>query len=487
MIIEIFAQQKTCAVLGALLWLTMMLRVAPDYIGAFDPQLLAHVFSLLALFCYVQWKDNLNFPKVLIVALLCTIAIFTKHLVVVVPMSIAVTYLFENKRTCFTFLLALCITCAFFLLAVVLYGGENAWGNFIDFIRPTLNKKMWNTISFLFIDRGLYVLVFPFVVLLLFFKTRFLIFTSYFFLSLLLGIYTSRGVGVDKNAWFDFFISASLVFGLCVSMIFYPSEMIDRTTDRYKHVIVKLSVKWPLFAAAVICLVLLTAINNLFIAKFSVMKSIRLVCLSGVKITELFCIVSFAVIVVWRLLSSTAHKVKPKFLTHNVNMHLLAISLLFPVTIASLIVPLSKNVQGYLRNSTDYANLQIKNKLYREDVLFLKSIPGPALFNDLLLGFDAGKDFLFDPFNGSQLMASGRIPENMITDPIEKKVFGAIILSFNVEKKYHQKMINKDYVFPPSTTIFEQWTDNTLRAISKHYELVNRPSNFYFYLPRPHT
>jgi hypothetical protein len=74
------------------------------------------------------------------------------------------------------------------------------------------------------------------------------------------------------------------------------------------------------------------------------------------------------------------------------------------------------------------------------------------------------------------MIASGRIPEEILIDPIRNKYFSTVILDFDVEQQLVQR----------SPSIAERWTDNTLIAIRDSYQLLasEGPRQHFFYLPR---
>jgi hypothetical protein len=128
----------------------------------------------------------------------------------------------------------------------------------------------------------------------------------------------------------------------------------------------------------------------------------------------------------------------------------------------------------------DYVALRGGEQAYRDEVALLKSNPGPALFEYPLVGFDAGKDFLFDPFWGTELILTGRLPEGVLTDPIRAKSFSVISLSFDVDQVLGRA---GGYAPRPARTLAAGWTDNALLAISENYRLLGHRFS-YVYVPR---
>jgi hypothetical protein len=233
--------------------------------------------------------------------------------------------------------------------------------------------------------RGLLIVVFaPFVWLLSKFGRQWTVYLVYFSVSLAIGAYTSRGVGVDTNAWFDFFIAGSILFGL---------------------------------AAA--CLPLWNAGEGRWRAP-----------------------VAYAVVL-------------------------------------SSLLPLASGLPSALQRSLDYGRLRRAQEIYRRDVALLRSIPGPALFESLLLGHDAGKEVLADPINSAQMIAMGRIRESLLTDAIKGRQFGAIVLDADLD----DALCGARYL---TYTTLTRWTPGTLAAVAENYRrLQTDRSPRFFYVPRP--
>ncbi len=387
--------KKSAAVLGALLWLALMVQHAGHYVGTYDPQMLGHVFSLGSLYLYSKWIDELTPKKVSVLAFLCCVALFIKHFLIAVPAILAITLFFTNRKAFFIFAFT---GTTFFLMLIAgawVYAGGDFFSNFLEFDRPVSIKRMNGIILKLFRWYHLWVLFVPFI--LLFFQRpplKWLCILVYFPFSLLLGAYASRGAGVDINSWFDFFMATGIVFGISAA----GSDSVRR--QEFSHGAPR-SVTWTAWLNPIMTYGVLT------------------LCL----------------------------------------------------------LPFLHNLKAKLKPVVDYEGLTQQETVYKKEVSLLKSIPGPVLFEELLLGFEAGKDFLVDTHNVARMITSGRIPEEILIDPIHNKYFSAVILNFDVDKKLAE---------PRQSSISERWTSNTLKTISDNYVLVTpeNPSQHFLYLPR---
>lgn len=393
---------RSAAVLGALLWIALMVQHAGHYVGTYDPQMFGHVFSLAALYLYSKWIDELTPKKVCALAFLCCWALFIKHLLIAVPITLAITLCVTNRKAFVIFDFA---GAAFFMMLIIgswIYGGEAFFSNFLEFDRPASIERMNRTILKIFHWYHLWVLFFPFIML--FFQrqsTKWLFILIYFPFSLLLGAYASRGAGVDINAWFDFFMAAAVVFGITAAehqkeavhkSAFRPVQEINHHTPR-----------------------------------------------SAIRVARQNPIVTYGIL-------------------------------------ALCLLPFLHNLKAKLTPVLSYEELSQQEAAYKKDVVLLKSIPGPVLYEELLLGFEAGKEFLVDTHNVARMITSGRIPEDILLDPIRSKYFSAVVLNFDVEKALAKR----------SNSISEQWTHNTLTTIRDNYRMLAPDSSHqhFFYLPR---
>jgi hypothetical protein len=134
---------------------------------------------------------------------------------------------------------------------------------------------------------------------------------------------------------------------------------------------------------------------------------------------------------------------------------------------------------------TDYGALRATNARYQQDVRLLASVPGPALFEDPLLGFDAGKPFLFDPFNGTQLMVAGRLPEQLITDALQARCFAAVALYADLSPRVRQLAPAAPESSKATASIDDRWTDNVLRILNEQYALVEPGRSRWAYIYAP--
>jgi hypothetical protein len=272
----------------------------------------------------------------------------------------------------------------------------------------------------------------------------------YFLLSFLLGLYTCGGVGVSVNAWFDFFMAAAIVYG-----VFAATEPGLEVPPWLK----------PLAYTSILCGIA----GNEFVVR-------RFISPDGILEDT-----TLVIIRLWQCMFLLAGMA---LLVSNYSPRVVKTLLFTGILAMSLFIPL-KGSHDRMHPIEAINGLYYWEQVYHRDVQSLKSMPGPALFENPLVGFDAGKRFLFDSFAASQLIVAGRIREDILIERIRDKYFGAIVLVRNLNE-----MLTELGKMPkPSdrahTTVTDRWTDKTLVAIKENYHPVHLDylSRFYFYSP----
>jgi hypothetical protein len=379
------------ALLGGLLWLALPLAAANHYVAMYDPEMMGHAFSVAGLLLYLRWREELTTPRALVVAVLFSLGVFVKQLLVPLPIAVVAAELVERRQNAYK-LLAAGLGCAILIGALCwMYGGANLLADALEGDRALSSARRWANLRWLFLSEWFGLLLLAFPVLARNRASGDLCVLLYAGLSLLLGGYAIGGDGGDRNYFFDFFIASALAAGLALA------RARQRPEPRARSFRVR---SWPLAAAGLVP------------------------CLIGLG----------------RTLPRVSHA----------------------------------------------EQLQRAALAYRASVAKLAALPGPALFEDHLLGYDAGKESLFTSFDGAMLILSGRIPETLIVEPIQQQRFCAIVL----ERSFPLQRLDALGALPmtsrPSRTVTERWTDNSLRAIREHYSLLESPaaSYYYFFVPK---
>jgi hypothetical protein len=113
------------------------------------------------------------------------------------------------------------------------------------------------------------------------------------------------------------------------------------------------------------------------------------------------------------------------------------------------------------------SELRVRQQAYDAAVSFLVAQPGPAICETLILCYDAGKPYIFDPWNGTRLARLGKLDSNEIVKQIAEKKYGAFQTEDSVALKTSER-------FP----------EDVLYAVDRYYvEAFKRP-DCHIYVPR---
>jgi hypothetical protein len=376
------------AALGTLLWLCLLVRLAPANVGSYDEQMLGLVFPAGALYLYVRWRAGLGSGRLWLLALLCCLGVFVKHVLVAVPLALAIALMVESRPRFVTFSSAGVVLFTLLALGTRVLGGPHVLENLLSFDRVMEASQQDRELSALFLESRAALLCLLPLALLASLGRRAAVLIAYFGVALLVGGVAVRGVGVDRNVWFEFFFASALAVGVLVGEALVGQRARDR------------------------------------------------------------------------VLATLA------------------------VTIGML--PAAAHYRSDLPGVLDYAKLRREEEAYRRDVELLKGLPGPALFEEPLLGFDAGKELRFDPFIGSQMILSGRLPESFLTGAVERQEFAVIVLTTrDVEesRRRPRRAGHRPADEPPTRAGW--WTRRLIEAVRDHYTLHDpgRRRYAFFYLP----
>ena len=384
--VSLWTGSRASAALAALVWLGLLTRFGGAYVASHEPQMLGHAVCALALCLCAAWDRDLTLARVAALAALCGLALYVKHLLLAVPASLALVLLLRRRRLFLAFALSGLVSCGLLALVSWLFAGDALLANLTAFDRLVDNRRLMDELVALFVEGWLGLLVVAVVGVAWLGGTGAPWVVAYAFTSLALGAAAVRGVGVDRNAWFDLFQASGLALGLLAARA----------------------------------------------------GSLR----GGKRVAALLLLV------------------------------------------AAGVLPAASNLVAGWRDASNLARLSREEAAYLGDVALLKRLPGPALFEEPLLGFDAGKEFLFDPFTGSLSVVSGRVPESVLLDPIRRRAFGAIVLRAPIETLLRRP--RGDVSRDAPARLRGWWTRNALEAVRENYDPYDpgRRRFGYFYLPR---
>lgn len=374
---------RVASLAAAVLWLGLLVTLALPWAGAEEPQLLGHAVALTALYLALRWLDDLSPRHVVGLALLCVLVLGVKHILIAVPLVIAAMLARTDRRALGVFVGSLAALGGLFLGGWWLATGGAFVAHVIDLGRGgSLTRTLGEVASLAGGQLGV-VMLLPALVIARHVPRRWPL--VYLGLGLGLGLLWSHGDGVSKNAWFDLFIAAAIVFGLFLSML-------PRLTGRRRRV-----------------------------------------------------------------------------------AHVVAILVLLPLAWGYVLRPLSGDVG---------ASLPQHEAAYLRDVQRLRGFDGPALYEDILLGHDAGQAWLVDPFITAQFILGGRVAEDTLVKPIREQRFAIIVFDTDLDQRLRRLDPATENDTTPHATADERWTDATLRAVAANYVHLDTDGAHYFYVPR---
>ncbi len=220
-------KQTKPALFSALLFGALMGANYGIYVGINDPQLMANAFSCAALTSFILLPTQKK--TLLLVALLCLISGLIKHNLINIPIAISL-FIFVRHRHLFIYWIILCGTLLGLSLAIILaLYGSHFFDSFISERSFSIFRMFARSELYL---TGLAVpLAFYAATLLLPSQNKFkLLLSSYFFTSLITGIFFSGGAGVSYNIVFDVCIALSILCALNLHQLFLllPTDRIKR-------------------------------------------------------------------------------------------------------------------------------------------------------------------------------------------------------------------------------------------------------------------
>ena len=131
---------------------------------------------------------------------------------------------------------------------------------------------------------------------------------------------------------------------------------------------------------------------------------------------------------------------------------------------------------------------------FDREVSFLANRPGPAICESLLRCYDAGKPYVYDPFNSQRLMRAGKLDSNVIVAKIAARQFASIQISFPVKSfDILRDQLPRTGFHPvryaviqlgPFGALRERFPDTVLDAIDTYYKLSVEDPDCDIYVPR---
>jgi hypothetical protein len=112
-----------------------------------------------------------------------------------------------------------------------------------------------------------------------------------------------------------------------------------------------------------------------------------------------------------------------------------------------------------------------RNSAFAADVDFIRSHPGPAICEDLLVCYAADKPYLFDTFNVDELVKTGHMEESRVLGVLDSRRFKAIQLSYHPNEQ----------IMPVARARF---STSFMRELLATYKPAIRTADSVIFLPR---
>jgi 4-amino-4-deoxy-L-arabinose transferase-like glycosyltransferase len=120
-----------------------------------------------------------------------------------------------------------------------------------------------------------------------------------------------------------------------------------------------------------------------------------------------------------------------------------------------------------------------RERLFRADAAWLRSVPGPAICESQLLCLAAGKVPFYDSFNANQAMLTGRLPADTLTGMLRRHQVAIVQVS---SARQHAPGDPAGAQAMPAR--FVNFEDDVFSALDRDYLLVRTSLSGRFYRPR---
>jgi len=202
-------RRPAAGVFASLLFLTVILNAAADYIAISDPQMLAHALATAAL-AMLLWREHPSVRRIAITAVLLLVAGFIKHNLLALPLAITFWLLFANRRLFFVWLTTSVLAASAAMLLCYVEFGTAFFTAVLEHHRHySLDRLVKHSAASLT----------PLIVLLSIplagrlagdNRSRSVLLLLYVASASVVGVLISGGNGIDQNAFFDLMIAGSM-------------------------------------------------------------------------------------------------------------------------------------------------------------------------------------------------------------------------------------------------------------------------------------
>lgn len=158
-----------------------------------------------------------------------------------------------------------------------------------------------------------------------------------------------------------------------------------------------------------------------------------------------------------------------------------------PVMFAIFFVNIMIFVPGQLRRDRQGLKvLPVRQIEFESAVEFVKSRSGPALCESLLLCYEAGKPFEYEPFSVRDLVKTGRLPEGDALQLLQTHHFATVQIDLRSDEEKLKDpdlraSLSSDQTLPDTERRF---TPNFMKELLEDYQLSKRTSEMAIFCPK---
>jgi 6-pyruvoyl-tetrahydropterin synthase-like protein len=221
--LRIGAVSRAVAAFGATLFLAAFATYAPAYMTMNDPQLLAHAFMMTSV--VVLWRWDFSRKALVGAAVLMILAGTIKHLLIALPLTVTIWMAQYRAQRLVTWVLSatavllVAVALLYFTQGAVFFSDMASSRLYLRSLVESGIRRVWQSFGFLAALGGVAVLAFLSRRSSRGMREQAAFVLAYFAISAAIGALAASGKGVDRNAFFDFLIAASLAVAVGVEHV----------------------------------------------------------------------------------------------------------------------------------------------------------------------------------------------------------------------------------------------------------------------------
>jgi hypothetical protein len=214
---------RTVAAFGATLFLAAFAMYAPTYMTMNDPQLLAHAFMMTSV--VVLWRWDFSRQALMGAAVLMILAGTVKHLLIALPLAVTFWMFLYRRERIATWLLSavtvllVAVGLLYFTQGAIFFHDMASSRLYSRLLVQTGVRHVWQSFGFLAVLGSVAAVAFVSRRSSRGLREQAAFVLIYFAISAGIGALAASGKGVDRNAFFDFLIAASLAVAVGVEHV----------------------------------------------------------------------------------------------------------------------------------------------------------------------------------------------------------------------------------------------------------------------------